>query len=148
MQKNFLLLLVVVSVSSCFLFRDYKKTNFRYSANGQSSSLPIIAPKGFVKQERIDTAGISMQTFYYPGGAILYAAYLADTSYTLQPINERIHQPLIHRLGGLVYKGQDSNELYYREIRQGNLRFGYRGVPSVNESYFDSATNYASLQRH
>ncbi|MFL5807872.1 MAG: hypothetical protein ACJ749_00045, partial [Flavisolibacter sp.] len=79
--------------------------------------------------------------------AILYAAYLTDTSAELQRINEKVHQPQIHRLGGLVYKGQDENELYYREIRQGAFRFGYRHVPAAFELQFDSATNFASLQR-
>lgn len=117
-------------------------------ANGQTSSVPIIVPKGYVKQERLDTAGIALQTYQYPGGAIIYAAYLMDTTFKLLPFNDSLHQPLIHRLGGLVYKGQDVEELYYREIRQGHLRFGYRGVPSLNEGFFDSATNYASLQKH
>ncbi|HEX8316004.1 MAG TPA: hypothetical protein VF609_13475 [Flavisolibacter sp.] len=110
--------------------------------------MPLIVPRGFVKQERRDTAGVSLQTFYYPGGAIMYAAYLADTTFEIQPFSKTSHQPLVHRLGGLVFKGQDENELFYREIRQGNLRFGYRGVPSLNEDFFDSATNFASLQKH
>ena len=111
-------------------------------------TMPLIVPRGFVKQERIDTAGITMQTFHYPGGAVMYAAYLADTTAEIQPFNQAIHQPLIHRLGGLVYKGQNDDLLFFREIRQGNMRFGYRDVPSLNEGYFDSATNHASLQRH
>lgn len=109
--------------------------------------MPLIVPRGYTKQERSDTAGISLQTFQYPDGAIIYAAYLTDTTYELQPFNKTTHQPLIHRLGGLVYKRQDGNALFYREIRQGNLRFGYRGVPSLNEGFFDSATNFASLQK-
>jgi hypothetical protein len=47
----------------------------------------------------------------------------------------------------LVYKGQDEKELFYREIRQGNLRFGYRQVSPDAELLFDSATNFASLQK-
>lgn len=132
---------------SCFLFKDYKKKEFVYSKNGQTTSLPIIVPKGYLKQEAIDTAGVMLHTFYYSGGAILYTAYLTDTTAELQPINTAIHQPQIHRLGGIVYKGQDENELYYREIRQGAFRFGYRFVPEVFELQFDSATNYASLQK-
>lgn len=139
--------LLPILLVSCFLFKDYKKTDFAYTRNGQSATMPFIVPRGYTKQERIDTAGMSLQTFHYPGGAILYAAFLADTTYELQPLPKSIHQPLFHRLGGLVYKGQSENELFYREIRQGHFRFGYRDVPSINEGYFDSATNYASLQR-
>lgn len=109
--------------------------------------MPLVVPKGFVRQSRTDTAGISLQSFEYPGGAVLYAAYLKDTSVELQSFDKRIHQPLQHRLGGQVYKGQDSNDRFYREIRQGRLRFGYRNVSDVQEGFFDSATNHASLQR-
>jgi hypothetical protein len=146
MQKYFLLFFVVVLVSSCFLFKDYKKKTFTYERNGQQFSLPLVVPKGFIKEEITDTAGILLQTYYYAGGSILYAAYLNDTTYELQPLNKSVHQPLLHRLGGLVYKGQDANELFFREIRQGNFRFGYRYVPSLLEGQFDSATNQASLQ--
>lgn len=142
-----LFLISSILLSSCFLFKEYRKKKFVYTANAQKVSLPIIVPKGYLKQERTDTAGISLYTFSYPGGAILYAAYLTDTTAELQPINTIIHQPHIHRLGGVVYKGQDENELYYREIRQGAFRFGYRFVPEIFELQFDSATNFASLQK-
>lgn len=147
MRTNFVLLITLFFFSSCFLFKDYRKKEFSYIVNGQNASLPIIVPKGYVKEEKRDTAGMSLYTFYYPGGAYLYAAHLTDTTYELQRINKAIHQPHIHRLGGLVYKGQDENEMYYREIQQGNLRFGYRFVPAYLELQFDSATNFASLQQ-
>lgn len=103
-------------------------------------------PKGYAKENVQDTAGIRLHTFQYPGGSVLYAAYLTDTTYELQAFNKERHQPKPFG-DGLVYKGQDSTELFYREIRKGRLRFGYRAVPAVNETYFDSATNYAALQR-
>lgn len=118
-----------------------------HNRNGQATALPIIIPKGYVKEERTDTAGIALFTFHYPDGAYIYAAYLADTTYELQAFDKTYHQPLVHRLGGWVYKGQTADKLFYREIRQGAYRFGYRNVSLANEGYFDSATNYASLQR-
>ena len=147
MKSIILFLFVSSALCSCFLFKDYRKKEFIYSRNGQAATLPIIVPKGYLKQETADTAGVMLHTFYYKGGAILYAAYLTDTTAELQPINKGIHQPQLHRLGGLVYKGQDEGELYYREIRQGSFRFGYRFVPEVLELQFDSATNFASLQK-
>lgn len=147
MMKTLLCVLPIL-LASCFLFRDYKRKEFSYSRNGQAVVMPLVVPKGYVKEERVDTAGIVMQTFLYPGGAMLYAAYLADTTVEIQPFNKGVHQPLIHRLGGLVYKGQDKDLRFFREIRQGNMRFGYRGVHMVNEGYFDSSTNHASLQGH
>jgi hypothetical protein len=147
MYKVCLLFSLLVILTSCFLYKDYREKEFVYTANAQNVSLPIIVPKGYVKQERTDTAGINLYTFSYPGGAILYAAELTDTTMEVQPIDKILHQPQIHRLGGIVYKGIDSAGLYYREIRQGNLRFGYRFVPEVLELQFDSATNFASLQK-
>ncbi|MDQ3276857.1 MAG: hypothetical protein M3Q06_00930 [Bacteroidota bacterium] len=139
---------LLIAFSSCFLFSEYRKAQFTYSQNGQAATIPLVVPKGFSKQERWDTAGVSLQTFTYPNGALLYAAFVTDTTTALQPFNKRLHEPQYHRLGGLVYKGQDSNELFYREIRQGHLRFGYRLVPSAVEWQFDSATNFASLQKN
>lgn len=133
--------------SSCFLFKDYRRSQFTYNNNGQAATIPLVVPKGFTRVEKQDTAGITLQTFYYPGGATLYAAYLKDTTFEIQPFPMGLHQPQYHRLGGLVYKGQNENERYYREIRQGNLRFGYRLVHRDNEWLFDSATNFASLQK-
>jgi len=145
--KALFFLSILVVFASCFLFKDYRKSQFSYTNKGQAAIIPLVVPKGFTKQERVDTAGISMQTYHYPGGAILYAAFLADTSFEMQQFPIALHQPQIHRLGGLVYKGQDAKELFYREIRQGNLRFGYRQVPGAWELQFDSATNFASLQK-
>ncbi|HUC83300.1 MAG TPA: hypothetical protein VMR70_20485 [Flavisolibacter sp.] len=136
-----------VLLASCFLFRDYKQTTFVYNQSGQQASLPLVVPKGYVKQSRVDTAGVSMQVYQYPDGAMLYAAHLADTTYEIQPFNKTIHLPLLHRLGGTVYKGQDADLSFFREIRQGNMRFGYRGVSSFKEGLFDSSTNHASLQK-
>ncbi|MDB5205998.1 MAG: hypothetical protein JWR72_1073 [Flavisolibacter sp.] len=147
MRSIILLLFISTALYSCFLFKDYRKKEFVYSRNGQTAALPIIVPKGYLKQETADTAGVTLHTFYYTGGAILYAAFLTDTTAELQPIYRVDHQPQIHRLGGLVYKGQDESNLYYREIRQGPFRFGYRFVPEILEFQFDSATNFASLQK-
>lgn len=148
MQLRFLVFILTVLLTSCFLLKDYKPSRFSYTQEGQAASIPLVIPRGYVKEERKDTAGITLQTYRYPGGALLYAAYLTDTLVQLQPFDTSLHQPRVHRLGGLVYKGQDENELFYREIRQGHLRFGYRLVPEAHESLFDSATNFASLQPH
>lgn len=147
MRKNLAVFFLMMVFSSCFLFKDYRKKEFSYSNNGQTAVLPIIVPKGYVKEEKADSAGVRVHSFHYNGGAILYTAYLTDTSVQLHPINQVLHQPLVHRLGGTVYKGQDENHLYYREIRQGPFRFGYRYVSGIFELQFDSATNHASLQK-
>lgn len=144
---HFLFFFLVIAFSSCFLRRDYRTSSFTYGSNGQTTTLPLVVPNGYAKMEKKDTAGVTLQTFYYPNGALLYNAYLTDTTYELQQFDKTLHQPQIHRLGGLVYKGENEKELFYREIRQGNLRFGYRLVPKRLEVEFDSSTNFASLQK-
>ena len=139
--------LLAIALNACFLFKEYKRSSFSYTANGQTVAVPLVVPKGFLKEESRDTVGVSYKSFYYKDGSVLYAAYVTDTLVSLQPFDERMHQPQLHRLGGTVYKGQDEKELFYREIRQGNLRFGYRLVPEAAELLFDSATNFASLQK-
>ncbi len=143
-----LYLFLLFAVSACFLRRNaYKSSQFTYVRNGQTITQPLVVPKGYIRQEKTDTAGVILHSYYYPYGAVLYAAFLQDTLMELQAYDKRMHQPRVHRLGGLVYKGQDEKELYYREIRQGHLRYGYRLVPAAAELLFDSATNFASLQK-
>lgn len=139
-------LFVVFMSPACFLAREYKQASFSYTANGQLASMPLIVPKGYVKEERIDTTGVMMHLFRYANGAFLYAAYVPDTTAQLQAINKSLHQPVGGPQGGLVYKGIDENDLFYREIRRGPLRFGYRNVPESVELRFDSATNFAARQ--
>ena len=139
-------LFVVCLLPACFLSKEYKQASFTYTANGQTASMPLIVPKGYVKEERIDTAGVMMHLFRYANGAFLYAAYVSDSTAQLQAINKSLHQPVGGPQGGLVYKGIDENELFYREIRRGPLRFGYRNVPESVELRFDSATNFAAQQ--
>ena len=147
MKRTAVILSVLFFCSSCFLSKPYRKRQFTYTQNGQTVSISLVVPKGYLKQESRDTAGVTLQTFRYNGGALLYFAYLTDTTVELQPMNKTLHQPLEHRLGGAIYKWQDENNLYYREIRRGNLRFGYQAVPGVFEMHFDEATNFASLQK-
>ena len=74
---------VAILFSSCFLFKDYRKKEFVYKAYGQNVSQPFIVPKGYTKEVKIDTAGITLHLFNYPDGTFLYAAYLTDTTYEL-----------------------------------------------------------------
>lgn len=146
-MRNFLCWSLLIGLPSCFLSKEYKRKSFAYTQNGQAQTVSLLVPKGYTKEEVRDTAGIRLHNFQYPGGALLYAAYLTDTAYELQPFDKTVHQPKPIGANGLVYKGQNANLLFYREIRQGNLRFGYSGIPAANEVYFDSATNYAAMQR-
>lgn len=147
MKISTLCLLSLCLLSACFLRRNhFKPAQFTYTANERANVVPLLVPKGFQRQERVDTAGIALQTFYYPGGSVFYVAHLQDTSLQIQEINERVHQPKVQFVGGKVFKGIDNNELFYREIQKGNLRIGYRYVPASVELLFDSVTNYAAIQ--
>lgn len=146
MMRNLFYLFVLFGFASCFLFKDYKRKNFAYTQAGQPQSLALLVPKGYVKETVRDTVGIQLHSFEYPGGALLYAAYLTDTTYELQSFDRAVHQPKPFGTAGLAYKGQTADLLFYREIRQGNLRFGYSGVSETSEVFFDSATNYAAMR--
>lgn len=137
---------LVTAVPACFLSKEYKQSTFTYTRNGQAVVVPLLVPKGFTNEERIDTAGVIVHEFRYGDGAILYTAYLTDSTTELQPINKARHQPVRGPQDGLVYKGMDSNERFFREIRRGPFRFGYRNVSREEELKFDSATNYAAMQ--
>lgn len=139
-------LFLVIAVPACFLSKEYKQTSFTYTRNGQPVTLPLLVPKGYTKDEQLDTAGVTMHVFHYGNGAILYAAYVADSTVELQPINHSLNMPLRGPQGGWVYKGMDEHELFHRVIQQGPLRFGYRNVPGDVEVKFDSATNFMALQ--
>ena len=141
------ILLLLFSFTSCGIFSPYKNRQFTYTDSaGQQKTLGLKVPRGFkLKSETVDSAGNKEQVYRYVNGAVYYAAYSTDTTRTYQPINEALNQPLPHRLGGWIYKGQDSSHLFWREIRMNPLTFGYRHVTRDDEVKFDSALNYSSL---
>jgi hypothetical protein len=147
MKKFTTILFLWVVLNSCFLSK-YKRTNFTYSEGSQSYSIPIVVPKGFAKERtEVDSSGNTILSYFYEkkaGKAFFYIAHMVDSSTQLQPIIEEEHIPQV-RLGTetLVYKGLDKENLYWREVRKGELRVGYHSVPKHLESRFDSATNYA-----
>lgn len=139
--------LCLVLLSSCFLFRDLKGERFTYNANGQVHSLPIRVPRGFDREKlERDSAGNTTQFFYYSNGTVFYTAHVVDTAKQLQVIDYARNIPLPHKDGGWIFKGMDSNERYWREIRLANYKFGYTNVPRSLEHDFDEALNYNSLQ--
>jgi hypothetical protein len=140
---KFLLLLLFICFSSCSLFNGFKKRTFDYGANDES--FDVMIPKGWKKSElKSDSADNKVQYYHYKNGSALYLVRIADSLTSFQPINFSNHIPLIHPKGGLIYKGIDSNGLYWREIRLHDFRFGYKNVPTETEARFDSALNFAA----
>lgn len=147
MKKIVILLFLSFGLSSCFLFSKYRKTTFNYSHEGQSYSLPLLVPKGYTKEKSgTDSAGNTLLEYYYGGKTFFYAAYLADTAISVQPIIKEDNMPQLNIKGAVIYKGIDANDLFWREVRKKNIRVGYRYVPQLVEGRFDSATNFAAVQ--
>ena len=143
-MKKYLLFLPFL-FCSCFLFGPkFKQSIFSYTENNQQHSLPIIVLPGYTSQKTTTDSVGNTDVIYNYGKAILYVTYVQDTLQDSQPIDTSINVPRIHPHGGLIYKGMNDNEHFWREIHRGHLRFGYRDVPRSLEIKFDSATNYAS----
>lgn len=149
MKKVTAILFLSAALSSCFLFSKYKRTDFTYNEGSQSYTIPVVVPKGFVREKtEVDSSGNTILSYVYKNHALFYIAHLEDTTTQVQPISENENEPRINlTTGALVYKGVDSVNLYWREIRRNSLRFGYRFVPKKWEVRFDSATNYGIVQR-
>lgn len=140
-----ILIVLSLCLSSCFLFSKYKRTTFTYNKENQSYSIPIVVPKGYIKERtEVDSSGNTILSYTYDSGALFYIAHLEDTTTQLQPIAEKDNIPRVAlNTGAVIYKGLDSTHLFWREIQQNNFRVGYRFVPKELEHRFDSATNYA-----
>jgi hypothetical protein len=133
-----------VFLSSCFLSKPYRKETFSFEQNGKAYSYPVVVPRGYSKKVlSVDEKGNNLLTYSYRNGAVFYLAHLTDTSADLQPVNEAENiARQSHHTGALIYKGMDENYLYWREVRQKDLRMGYRYVNDKEENRFDSATNF------
>lgn len=130
-------------LSSCSLFGPrFSKTNFNFTAANKSYTFPIIVPEGYrLAKPANDSSGTGMLFEY--GKPVFYIAYVIDTSLKTEFVEPSENMPLPHPMGGLIYKGMNKNG-FWREIRRGHLRVGYRDVPPFLEGAFDSASNYAS----
>lgn len=148
MKKIILFFSISFSLSSCFLFQEYQKETFSYDgANNQRNTVAVIVPKGYNRATyNIDSSGNTKRIYEYGGGTFLYVGYLKDTSNKFQTIDESNALPHEHPLGGWVYKGVDHGLKFWREIRRGGFVLGYKNVSLEQEPYFDSATNFISLQ--
>lgn len=146
MKSGTLILFLVTVAGSCFLASKYKRTDFTYDAGAQSFTIPIVVPKGYTRERtEVDSSGNTILSYSYPNQAVFYVAHMEDTSVQIQPIKEENNLPgMAPATGAVIYKGMDRDHLLWREIRQNDLRVGYRFVPKEWESRFDSATNYAA----
>jgi hypothetical protein len=144
MKQSFFLGITTLLLTSCFLQKPYRMETFSFTEKGVSYSYPIVVPRGYKKKfSSVDEAGNNIITYSYKNGAVFYFTHMADTSVDMQPFND--HENIArqsHHTGALIYKGMDANYLYWREVRQNNLRAGYRFVIGDEEVRFDSATNY------
>jgi hypothetical protein len=144
MKKIAVIVFIAMSLSSCFLVSKFRKDRFTYTEGSQPRSIPIAVPRGYISEKREqDSAGNVIHRYSYPGKGVFYVAYMADTTVQIQPINAEENLPKVSTItGAMVYKGMTGDDLFWREVRQNRIRFGYTGVPRLLEGRFDSATNY------
>ena len=144
-MKVYLFILVVL-FSSCSLFDAMKKKSFVYKERGLEETLPLLVPKGYKSVNVIDSGGNKVQTYTYGDGAVLYFAY-GDTTNKIQSIDTTVNISKVYPEAIPYFKVLDSNNLFRRESRFGNLRLGYKNVGWEHEARFDSSINYASWQQ-
>lgn len=132
-----------VLLESCFLFRDHKRRSFSYTdASGNQTTVAVIVPKGFKRQEVIkDSLGQQGVAYHYLSGAQFYILYTPQGG-NYQRFETTVHIPQPHLQGGIFYKGIDSTQRWWREAQPPSFRIGYRKVDNENEVRFDSAVNY------
>ncbi|MGZ8561439.1 MAG: hypothetical protein ACXWV3_07580, partial [Flavisolibacter sp.] len=132
-----LLLCLVLSLSSCFLFSDFRKRKAAFTT-GEPSTFQLLVPKKHSDMERIiDTAGNEMLYYKYSNGAVLYFSRMKDTSTMLQYIDYTMNLPK-DLYGTRFYKGVRDG-YYWRESRFGNYKAGYYGVDPEDDGTFDSS---------
>jgi hypothetical protein len=148
MKRNLVLCLVLMYCASCGLFSDLRKRTFTYTQGTDEQTLRILVPKKYAERECFtDSAGNQQQYFRYSNGAFLYMIHTTDTLTQFQPVDTTKNIPKQYYNGALMYKGLDSSGLFWREMRTDSFRFGYRFVPDDMEILFDTAVNYAGMQR-
>ena len=139
---------LIVCCLSCSPYAALRKKEFRFNVNNQPQILRIKVPKRYAKQGTItDSANAQQQYYRYSNGAELYVIYTTDTLRQFQPIDTANNVPKPHAFGGVMYKGLDSTDRFWREVRTDSFRVGYRFVPRGVEVLFDSAVNYAAARR-
>ena len=137
---------ILVLCASCSLFRKpYKQDTLTYTSSGLNNSLPLLVPARYDRRlVTTDSAGNQEHFYYYKDSAFLYFAH-APKGKSYQPIQKSQNIPKEHPQGGLLYKGLDSTNRYWREVQMGRFRFGYRHVPKEEELRFDSSVNYVAF---
>lgn len=137
------LLLIILFASSCSLFAPkFSRSTFNYTGDAKPQAFNIIVPRGYITAKHAaDSAGTGI--IYNYGKATFYIAYLNDTTLQTEFVDPSVNMPLAHPKGGLIYKGWNQNG-FWREIRRGRFRVGYKDVPNDLEGSFDSATNFAA----
>lgn len=142
---KFCLFVSFVVIISCSSIKGLRKKEFVYSDRAGDQKIHLLVPKGYRKELIRDTLGNKLQLYTYRNGAALYFIY-GDTTVNFQYINLQYNIPKEHPAGGWMFKGIDSTGLFWREVRQGMFRVGYKNIPGASEFKFDTVVNYAVWQ--
>lgn len=143
-MKNIILFLLLCHCASCFSFPKLGKHSFDYNVAGRAAYIAVMLPKGFKTGETItDSSGAQVKRYTYGDGAELYFARMRDTFTMIRSIDTSRHIPGITLRGATMYKGIEKDYTFWREVRKGFFRVGYRNVTVPVEPRFDSAVNNA-----
>lgn len=143
-MMKFTAIFILLFTVSCTLLRGFRKRELAYADAGVNGRVRVLVPKGYSREAvQTDSAGNKEQVYTYGGGVSFYFIQAADTVKPHLFIDTSNHVPRLHPAGGRVFKGQNGNGTFWREIYAGRYRFGYRNVPRSLEARFDSALNYA-----
>jgi hypothetical protein len=104
--------------------------------------ISVTIPKGFLSQKQgTDTLGNTTWAFKYKGGAQFHFQVIRVTPD--EWVDTARHVPQIHPDGAVMYKWfEEVTEVYHRDVRLKNYRFGYMNVSWRREIRFDSAVNH------
>ena len=137
------LFFVLISFSSCFLFSDFRKSNF---SNGDQN-ISLIVPKKYKKiRNETDSLGNQQKFYEYEDGSFIFLTTMSDTSSFYLPLDTSLHIAQPNAAGGRYYKGVFPDLRFWREVKIGKLRYGYFNAAYESEGVYDSAINYIRLK--
>ena len=148
MKKITLIVFLWTGLGACLAENKFRKTDFMYSSDSRSYRMSIIVPKGYTRERtEVDSSGNTILSYLYEAKAIFYVAHLEDTSTRLQPLKKgRDTSRIDSATGMVVYQGQDTVSVFWKEARMQNFCTGYRNVSQRSKSRFDSAVSYCAAQ--
>lgn len=136
----------MIVLIACSPYRGLRQQTFTY--NGGSKTVYVPKKYGNIKTLTADSSGVvSGQVYEYGNNRSLYFLQFSDTVSFYQWIDTAKHVPVLHPAGATMYKRIDSSGRYWREVKQGLLRYGYTNIEFDSQIKFDTCVNSAITPR-